>query len=188
MSLSLSRIFFNTAPGLLYRDERVVPRVTPAVGGAWFDTSMRLTVRRIPTIMGRMDRLEHEQGGVAAGTSEQDRLQAAWLEWVHTNLGRQPVRSEAAATAARQVMDGGGGISDAYAAARSAWPSMQRPEAASYAHGQADDGHDRPAQPDQPQLEVDCVLVLELVSTGAPYAGLVIALALSAVSTCAGTP
>jgi hypothetical protein len=30
--------------------------------------------------MAPMDRLGHEQAGVAAGTSEQDRLQAAWLK------------------------------------------------------------------------------------------------------------
>ncbi len=66
-----------------------------------------------------------QEGGTPANT-EQERLQAAWLEWTHSNLGRNPVRAEAAVTAAREAMDGGGrGITAAYEAARSAWGSVQ---------------------------------------------------------------
>jgi hypothetical protein len=57
----------------------------------------------------------------AAAASEDERLQAAWLDWTHTNLGADPDRANAAATAAREAMHGGKGINAAYEAARLAY-------------------------------------------------------------------
>jgi len=62
--------------------------------------------------------------GDANSTVDPERLQAAWLECVRSNLGRDPIRADAAAKAAREVIASGGAIKDAYDAARSTWQSM----------------------------------------------------------------
>jgi hypothetical protein len=52
---------------------------------------------------------------------EEERRQAAWLDWTHDNLGRDPERAEVAATAAHEAIKSGKGIALAYDAARLAY-------------------------------------------------------------------
>lgn len=56
-----------------------------------------------------------------APAGDPQRLQEAWLDWSRTNLGKDPVRGEAAAAAAREAISSGKGINAAYEAARLAW-------------------------------------------------------------------
>src|SRR5260370_41874868 len=59
--------------------------------------------------------------GAAPTNADEEHLHAAWLDWTHTNLGRDPERAEAAATAARDAIKAGKGINAAYEAARRSW-------------------------------------------------------------------
>jgi hypothetical protein len=68
--------------------------------------------------------------GTAAPKKGDDPLYLAWLEWAYSNLGHDPVRAAAAATAAYEAIDAGAGINDAYEAGRSKWRSLQAAEAA----------------------------------------------------------
>lgn len=68
--------------------------------------------------------------GTAAAKKEQDPLYLAWLEWAYTNLGDDPVRAAAAASAAHDAIAAGAGINDAYEAGRSKWRSLQAVDAA----------------------------------------------------------
>ncbi len=63
--------------------------------------------------------------GAAPTNTDEEQLHAAWLDWTHTNLGRDPERAEAAATAARNAIKAGKGINAAYEAARLAWGPTQ---------------------------------------------------------------
>jgi hypothetical protein len=60
--------------------------------------------------------------------NEDERRQAAWLDWTHENLGRDPERAGVAATAAHEAIQGGKGIALAYEAARLAYGPI-RPSA-----------------------------------------------------------
>jgi hypothetical protein len=53
--------------------------------------------------------------------NDDERRQAAWLEWTHDNLGRDPERAGVAATAAHEAIKSGRGITLAYEAARVAY-------------------------------------------------------------------
>lgn len=53
--------------------------------------------------------------------SDREKLRGAWLEWTRENLGKDPVRADAAASAARDAIVSGKGIDAAYEAARLAY-------------------------------------------------------------------
>lgn len=62
-----------------------------------------------------------DEGNATSTPADQEQLQAAWLEWARANLGADPERGLAAATAAREAITAGRGINAAYEAARLAY-------------------------------------------------------------------
>ena len=62
---------------------------------------------------------DSDVGNASAGDS--DRLYGDWLNWVQSNLGRDPSRASRSANAAVEVIRAGGGYNAAVHAAQSAW-------------------------------------------------------------------